>query len=211
MDNNYQGTLIFMTDPICSWCWGTLPAIFELQQQYAERLDFKLKCAGLQVGSRESLSQAHVNNLLRLWHEVAEVTGAEFSFALPDDPNFIYHSELACRAIQVARNHLNEEPWQLFRDLQHAFYVESRNLSSLEVLTQLVIPTGIDEQTFTEAMKDETVVEATRTEFDWCEEIGISALPTVFLDLGQGPRLVAGGFATADSLNHEISARLTTH
>ena len=211
MNNNYQGTLIFMTDPICSWCWGTLPAIFELQNQFRERLEFKLKCAGLQVGAREPLTKAHVNNLVRLWHEVADVTGQAFSFKLPDDPDFIYHSELACRAIQIARSHLNEEPWELFQQLQHAFYVESRNLTDLDVLYELVSSTGIKESEFMTSIQDEDLVELTRAEIDWCEKLGISALPTVFLDLGQGPRLVAGGYATAGSLSHEITARLTTH
>ena len=211
MANHYQGSLIFMTDPICSWCWGTLPAIFELMSLYKERLDFKLKCAGLQVGAREPLSQAHKDNLLRLWGEVAEVTGQRFTFAFPDTDNFIYHSELACRTIQLARRELGEEPWQIFHDLQQAFYVDSRNLSDLEVLHELSSAIGINQPDFMSAIQGEEIVDLTRTEFAWCEKVGISALPTVFLDLGEGPRLVAGGYATADSLNQEISARLTTH
>lgn len=213
MDSQYQGTVIFMTDPICSWCWGTLPAIFELQTLYKERLDFKLKCAGLQVGSRKPLSEAHIENLLKLWREVADVTGQKFAFALPEDASFIYHSELACRAIQLARKTLNDEPWQIFHDMQEAFYVETQNLSDLDVLFALISSTGISEADFMDAMTADDIVDSTRDEFDWCEEMGISALPTVFLDLGKGPRLVAGGYATASSLSHEIGARLsqTTH
>ena len=61
------------------------------------------------------------------------------------------------------------------------------------------------------AMTNSDIVDLTQAEFAWCEKIGISALPTVFLDLGEGPRLVAGGYTTAESLNQEIRARLTTH
>ena len=200
-----------MTDPICSWCWGTLPAIFELMALYKERLDFKLKCAGLQVGARKSLSQAHIESLLKLWREVAEVTGQKFSFSLPEAANFVYHSELACRAVQLARQTLDAEPWQIFHDMQQAFYVESRNLSDLQVLHELISATGISESDFMAAITGNEIVDITRDEFEWCEKIGISALPTVFLDLGEGARLVAGGYATAASLSHEISARLTTH
>ena len=211
MENQYQGTVIFMTDPICSWCWGTLPAIFELMAIYEERLAFKLKCAGLQVGARKPLSQAHIENLLHLWREVADVTGQKFSFSLPEAGNFIYHSELACRMLQLARQTQEAEPWQIFHEVQQAFYVESRNLSDLNVLHELISTTGISLPDFKAAITSDEIINVTRDEFVWCEKIGISALPTVFLDLGQGPRLVAGGYATATSLQHEISARLTTH
>ena len=200
-----------MTDPICSWCWATLPAIFELMEIYKERLDFKLKCAGLQVGSMKPLSESHKEDLLRLWREVSEVTGQSFSYSFPKADNFIYHSELACRAIQLARQILGEEPWEIFHDIQEAFYVDNLNLSDFQVLHHLIKKTGIEETDFIPAMTDADILDLTRAEFAWCEKIGISTLPTVFLDLGEGPRLVAGGYTTADSLNQEISARLTTH
>jgi len=60
-------------------------------------------------------------------------------------------------------------------------------------------------------LHSDAIIEATRAEFTWCGDRAIQALPTVFLDLGKGPRLVAGGFATADMLIQEIQARLTTH
>ena len=69
----------------------------------------------------------------------------------------------------------------------------------------------IDKDTFLHLMSDETVVNATRAGFDWCEERAISALPTLFLDTGGGPQLVCGGYATADYLIPDITARLTTH
>ena len=200
-----------MTDPICSWCWGTLPSIFELMAFYEEQLDFKLKCAGLQLGATGALNQTHKDNLMRLWREVAEVTGQNFSYSFPKTDNFIYHSELACRTVHLARQKLGEEPWKIFQDLQKAFYVNSQDLSELSVLHQLIKVTGITETEFMAAINHEDLVETTRAEFAWCEKVGISALPSVFLDIGEGPRLVAGGYATADSLRQEINARLTSH
>ena len=211
MVNQYQGTLIFMTDPICSWCWGTLPSIFELMTLYEERLEFKLKCAGLQVGAPEPLNQIQKENLLKLWREVEEVTGQTFSYSFPRTDKFIYHSELACRTVHLAREKLGQEPWKIFHDIQQAFYVDSQDLSNIAVLHQIIKITGIKEADFMAAITDDDLVETTLAEFAWCKKVGISALPTVFLDLGEGPRLVAGGYATADSLEQEISARLTTH
>lgn len=80
---DYEGTLLFMTDPICSWCWGTLPEVMKLKSALGQRLEFKLRCAGLQVGSMKPLTEHHINDLVRLWRGVAETTGQEFAYSPP--------------------------------------------------------------------------------------------------------------------------------
>lgn len=206
-----QGTLIFMTDPICSWCWGTLPEIQKLQERFAGRLDFQLKCAGLQVGSRKPLTEQKSNELIALWQQVAETTGQSFAFKLPADATFIYHSELACRTLQIARTHLQTEPWQVFTAIQHAFYRQCLNISDPEILFGFLEPYGMSYEAFAQALISDAVVRSTRREFDWCSAQGISALPTLFLDLGDGPKLLCGGYATAEYLIGDISARLSSH
>ncbi|MBO6703979.1 MAG: DsbA family protein [Pseudomonadales bacterium] len=207
----YEGKLLFMTDPICSWCWGTLPEFMTVKEALGERLSFELKCAGLQIGSMKPLTPSHTNDLVKLWRNVAETTGQEFAFTLPADKNFIYHSELACRTLQIARRELGREPWQEFHDMQRAFYVDAQNLGDLEVLYQLSGDTGLTQDQFEDAIQSEQVTHQTRKEFDWCRVQGTQALPTLFLDVGEGPKLVCGGYATADFLIPEISSRLTTH
>ncbi len=208
---NYEGTLLFMTDPICSWCWGTLPEVMKLREVLGERLEFKLRCAGLQVGSMKPLTQAHINDLMRLWQSVAETTGQRFAFSLPTDVAFIYHSELACRTLQISRSELGREPWEEFHNMQRAFYVECENLGDLDVLFRLSGNTGLSRIEFEEAIRSKAITESTRAEFDWCGQRGTQALPTIFLDMGDGPKLICGGYATADYLITEITSRLNTH
>ncbi|MBT4163091.1 MAG: hypothetical protein HOC70_08055 [Gammaproteobacteria bacterium] len=188
-----------------------MPEIFKLKEIFGERLSFQLRCAGLQVGSLKPLTSEHIENLTTLWQSVAETTGQEFTFALPNDTNFIYHSELACRTLQIARQRFEIEPWQIFHDMQRAFYVDSRNLGDLDVLYELFRGTDLTRSEFTDLINNENIISTTRNEFSWCKTIGIQALPTLFLDLGEGPKLIAGGYATADFLTPAILERLTTH
>ncbi len=209
--SEHEGSLYFVTDPICSWCWGMLPEWQILMEEFKDRLQFKLRCAGLQVGSREPLSKEHRDELTRLWQRVHETTGQMFSFSFPDDAEFIYHSEIPCRALQVVRKEMNIEPWALFHDMQEAFYLRACNLSDLESLWQLVKPYGLDQKRFISQMKDDGIRDVTREEFEWCKEQVIPALPSVMLDLGEGPKLICGGYATTEYLIPELRSRLTTH
>ncbi|MDA0978091.1 MAG: DsbA family protein [Proteobacteria bacterium] len=211
LNNSREGKLIFMTDPFCSWCWGTLPEILAAKSRLGERLDFQLRCAGLQVVSGKPLGEAHMEQLLRLWREVAAITGQRFACAFPADAAFIYHSELACRAIMLARQYLGKEPWELFYSMQKAFYVDAVNIGDLDALFGIIETIGINRDSFLSAMTETALTEATRREFDWCRARGIDALPTVFLDTGQGPVLVCGGYVTADYLVTDLLARLGTH
>ncbi len=206
----YQGTLTFLTDPICSWCWGTLPEIEKTRAVLGDRLKFVLRCAGLQVGSMRPLTQPHVAELMLLWRSVAETTGQRFTYALPDNDAFIYHSELACRAIQIARQIAGAEPWQAFHRIQQAFYVDSSDIGDLCELHRLTA-SDLSYADFEEMITDPQIVATTREEFSWCQALGTQALPTLLLDTGQGPKLVCGGYVSAEYLIPELTSRLKTH
>jgi putative protein-disulfide isomerase len=188
-----------------------LPELLAVRSSLGDRLDFKLRCAGLQVGSLAPLSEARAAQLIELWQHVAETTGQQFAFQLPDDATFIYHSELACRALQICRDAIGMEPWDIFRSIQEAFYVDCRNIGDLDVLYDLASETGISRNRFLALMTDERIVTSTHDEFDWCHSQGSDALPTVWLDTGDGMTLVCGGYATADYLIPELERRLITH
>lgn len=188
-----------------------LPELFKLQRDLSERLDFKLRLAGLQVGGQAPLKDADAERLIELWQHVAETTGQEFAFKLPADTSFVYHSELACRTLHIAKSIHNEEPWLLFEQMQRAFYTQCANLADLDVLFNLIATTGVDQTTFENLIRDDEIVDATRREIDWCQQLGTTALPSVYLDIGDGPKLICGGYATHEFLLPDILHRLTTH
>ena len=204
-----QHRVIFMTDPICSWCWGMLPEMQKTREALGDHLQFTIRCAGLQVGPRQPLSEARANELIALWQQVAETTGQTFAYRLPDDTSFVYHSEIACRAIQACRNLSGTEPWTAFERLQRAFYIDCMNITDPETLIRILDDSITSRDAFLAALTSNEIIEATRAEFAWCEAQAIQALPTVFLDQGAGPKLVCGGYATAEYLIPELTARLS--
>ena len=50
-------TVLFVTDPLCSWCWGMLPQIEHVRAALADRARFDLLMAGLQIGGTAGLSE----------------------------------------------------------------------------------------------------------------------------------------------------------
>lgn len=45
--------VIFVTDPLCSWCWGMLPEMEKVKATLEPDIHFDLMMAGLQIGKRQ--------------------------------------------------------------------------------------------------------------------------------------------------------------
>jgi len=185
-----------------------LPEILAVRLQLKGWADFDLLMGGLQVGNRGAPVEADVKMLKDLWQKVAESTGQQFLGRLPDDSDFIYHSEIACRAVEAMRLFLKAPPWDFFEQLQQAFYLQARNLNSVTELSKLSAPFGLDAEVLEEMLQSEQVIENTRTAFDAAKKLGALALPVVLLDTGEGPKLISGGYVTAEFLLPDLQSRM---
>ena len=132
-----KGRILFVTDPLCSWCWGTLPEVLACREELNSLVEFDLIMGGLQIGPREGLLSYDVKRLRRLWQEVEETTGQRFSGKIPE--NFVYHSEISCRAVEIARQQSGGlPPFEFFAQLQKAFYHDGMDINHPEVLAKLL-------------------------------------------------------------------------
>jgi len=198
--------LLFVTDPLCSWCWGMLPEVVKLRQIFEPEVEFNLMLAGLQVGNKKP-NDIDKQRLLNIWSEVVNVTGQKISGKLPKDPEFIYHSEIPCRAVKIVQFYQPDLTWDFFTRLQEAFYVEGNNITSVNSLAQLANECGFQKD-IPSLIQDHDIVTATREDFITAKQLGAHALPSLLLDTGEGLRLIAGGYTAAEYLVDMIEARL---
>lgn len=198
-----KASALFITDPLCSWCWGTLPEIDRARQTLASEVDFDLVMGGLQIGHPDGMTDFDKRHLRHLWRQVTEVTGREFSGQIPE--GFIYHSEIACRAVEIARRAASAPPWAFFSELQAAFYDDGRDINRSDVLAMLL---DIPEPQVVAMLSDPHIIDSTRSNFALAEALSANALPGIYLDTGVGHKLVCGGYVTAEQLVIDIRQRL---
>ena len=75
--------LIFVTDPMCSWCWGLADSIKEIYRKYKEKIELDLMLGGVNTESTDFVGEYGKRFLLNLWQEIHRTTGKEFGFKLP--------------------------------------------------------------------------------------------------------------------------------
>jgi putative protein-disulfide isomerase len=200
-----KARVLFVTDPLCSWCFGTLPEVLLCRQKLAAEVSFDLIMAGLQIGTAEGLLGYDIKRLRRLWQEVTETTGQSFSGKIPE--GFIYHSELSCRAVEIARQLEGGAPFEFFAKLQTAFYQRGEDINSVKVLAPLL---GLAEEELSRKLHSPEIIAQTRAGFELATSLSANALPHFLIDTGSGYQLLCGGYVTAEYLVPDILERLKT-
>ena len=74
---NKDPVLWYFADPMCSWCWGFSPVIFEVKKKYADQFKIALVMGGLQPGESNVISDSSRKEILHHWRQVEKMSGQE--------------------------------------------------------------------------------------------------------------------------------------
>ena len=70
--------LVYVGDPMCSWCWGFSPVIEAIRREYGVRLKIELLLGGLRAGTKDPMPSTQREALLHHWLAVHRMTGQPF-------------------------------------------------------------------------------------------------------------------------------------
>jgi putative protein-disulfide isomerase len=191
--------VIFVTDPMCSWCWGMAEEIERARTALADELDFDLVVGGINVGSQQGVSEFARARLALVWREVALVTGARFGPGLPGG-DFVYDSTPACLAVETVRAMTGEAPFEFVHRLQRRFFVDGADVTTWPVLAEEVRELGIDVAAFGRIWQTPAVRDRAAAGFLVAKSYGTAAMPSVLREDNGTRRLVVGGYVDAPTL-----------
>lgn len=187
--------LLYVMDPMCSWCWGFAPIAEALvEQARAAGVELHMVVGGLRTGSGAALEPAKRRFILEHWQAVTEATGQPFTVegALPE--GFVYDTEPACRAIVAARSLAPDCAWALLKLIQQAFYVQGRDVTQAAVLVDLAEEAGVPRIEFAAAFDSLQQHAATAADFTWVQGLGISGFPTLLAERNGQLALLTNGY-----------------
>ncbi|MFJ4433590.1 DsbA family protein [Pseudomonas sp. NPDC089395] len=192
--------LLYVMDPMCSWCWGFAPVATALIAQARDAgVPTRLVLGGLRSGG-SALDASTRRYILEHWQAVAEATGQPFRFdgAMPD--GFVYDTEPACRALVTARELDAERAWPLLQLIQRSFYEQGMDVTTVLQLVELAEQAGFDRATFAEALTRADTRAATAADFSWVQDLGIAGFPTLLAERNGQLALLTNGYQPLDSL-----------
>ncbi len=192
-----QREIIYIGDPMCSWCWGFAPQLDELGRRVPD-VGLRVITGGLRAGPHsEPMTDRLAAFLAHEWTRIQERTGQPFDHGLLARRDWIYDTEPACRAVAVMRSIDEPRAWPLFKRLQRAFYAEGLLPLSPEVVGALVGDIGGDASKFMAAFRSEEYRRASWTDFSLARRWGVMSFPTVIARIGDQGYLLTIGYTEA--------------
>ena len=198
--------LLYVGDPMCSWCYGFGKEMTELMAMHPE-LDLEIVVGGVRAGATDVLDQTGKEFRLGHWARVEAQSGLPFNrAALMARENFVYDTEPVCRAVVAARKLAPQaDLLSVFRALQHAFYVDGLDTTDGRVLAGvLAAQLRMDAETVLRVWQDADTIVQTKADFVRARALGVRSFPALLLDTGDGVVEVSGGYAHVEQLHRQL-------
>lgn len=199
--------IIYVTDPMCSWCWAFSPEISALREQYASTVEFDMMPGILRSGGRPLTAQ-QAASLANHWHKLAQQTGQQFNADFHPPASFIYDTEPACRALITLRDLYPATMFDYLAALHSAFYVRHVDITLERNLTELACQFGVNAAEFDTHLRSDKMRAATREACSTRMELGVDGFPTLLLRKNKKTRLLAHGYQKAEQVSQMLESLL---
>jgi len=175
-----QCKLIYIHDPMCSWCWGYTPTWLKLKAELENKLTVEYKVGGLAPDSQIAMTQNMKERLESIWHKIESELGTQFNFEFWQKNQPRRSTYPACRAALIARKKNKES--EMIEAIQHAYYLNAQNPSDDSVLICLAEQIGLNKNEFTVAFLSDEVNNELKAELQYTRSLPIHGFPSlVFL------------------------------
>ncbi|MGB3463677.1 MAG: DsbA family protein [Cyclobacteriaceae bacterium] len=204
--SKYANTeIIYVGDPMCSWCWGIAPALKKLRDFYKnEGICFRTVVGGLRPGGGDPWDDQMKNFLKHHWQEVTAKSGQPFGYDLFERESFNYDTEPPCRAIVAARPLVGEQELEFFTAVKYKFYVASEDPGEESFYQSICEEFNVDYASFLERFKSETIRKETHDEFVLNRNWGVRGYPAVILKQDEKLYSITNGFATFEQMKEQV-------
>ncbi|MBO32139.1 MAG: hypothetical protein CMM74_04065 [Rhodospirillaceae bacterium] len=208
--NNTNKELIYVGDPMCSWCYGFAPIKRQLEEQCTGRAQVTLIVGGLHIDWTEPQDENRRQFLRDHWREVGERSGQPFKLEIIEKEGFVYNTEAACRAAVTARDMVgNADALNFFTHLQIAFYHQNEDVTQDDVLINQAAEFGLDKEKFADLFPSDTMRQKTMLDFQMAQRLEVSGFPTVVVNDQHGYAYLTVGYQPYESLQQVVEAWLT--
>ena len=193
--------MIYVADPMCSWCYGFAPVIAALGERLAAQLTLRLMMGGLRAGHPEVMRAADKDYVRQAWTQVGAATGQPFDMSCFERESFSYDTEPACRAVVTVRRLQPTLALAFMARIQQAFYAENRDMTSANEISRVAEEAGLARQAFAATFSAPATRNETFRNFLTAQQLGIRDFPTLIAgSRAKGYALVTNGYRPLEDL-----------
>lgn len=207
MKSIVKPTLIYVGDPMCSWCYGLAPHLDKVLEEYTNRIDFHIIMGGLRPYNKQVI--ADMKSFLEShWRKVEAASGQSFNTDILSDTTITYDTEPPCRAVVIVRNMDAKQAYLFYKKVQRAFYFENKNLHIGESYHSILEDLALDIEEFSRHFQSDHYKSLVREDFVAAAEMGIRGYPTLILQKADRLHMICNGYNSSEHIIQKISLHL---
>ena len=208
-------------DPVCTWCWGSVPVTRALAYNYGDKLEFSYVMGGmiediatfsnrrLSIGGDVEMSN---RNIHKHWIDASAVHGmpvcesgfhlfsAERCSTIPQNYAYIA-AELYMRKNPYA--HPVDAHLHFLRHLQEATAVDAALTNEVDVIAGIAATVGFDTEKYLEIYNGADVKQLYKEGKALCGKYEVQAFPTYLLEY-RGEEMMLRGYSAYSIICHSI-------
>jgi putative protein-disulfide isomerase len=193
-----RDTLIYIGDPMCSWCYGFGPELDKIKAAFPNT-PLEMVMGGLRAGGTETMMELK-DFLHDHWMEVQQATGQQFNFSILDKKELHYDTEPACRAVMIAGQLDPQSKYSFFKAAQESFYFYNNMPGDEETYIHIAHTLGFDVEAFGTMYRSKESKAAIYNEFELSQKMGVTGFPSLVAKIDGKLYLVTNGYQKADKL-----------
>lgn len=200
--------LIYVMDPMCSWCYGFAPVIKRIFDAYEDKLQYKIVLGGLRPGTTQVLDENLKYEIKQHWQDVEQVTNQPFDYSFFERKDFVYDTEPGCRAVVTMRYMKPDAEYDMAEAVQSAFYAKNNDVTKPEVLALIATQFGVGEEDFLEKFNSDEMKEKTQQDFLIARHLQATAFPSLYLLNGTTVHPLSRGYRMYDAMHAHLENAL---
>lgn len=200
--------LLYLTDPMCAWCWGFAPVLDRLTRELKDSVPLHYIVGGLAPDSDAPMPGPIRQMVQGAWDSVEAATGVQFNrdFWAKCQPRRSTYP--ACRAVLAAESLQEALGPKMVRAIQHAYYQDARNPSDVDVLVHLATALQLDASEFRDALLSPAIETRLQEHIATRAHLGATAdasgFPSLILRTGTHNMPLTRGYCSWEELEPKL-------
>ncbi len=202
-----QDILIYVHDPMCSWCWGFEPTRQIIFEAVADRMQIRRMVGGLAPDSDEPMPESMRLMLQQTWQRIEQtIPGTRFNFAFWNESAPRRSTYPANRAVIAAREQGERFDQIMTARIQQAYYLEAKNPSDNSVLIELAADIELDAERFANNLVSESIQQQLLAEIGSARAMGINSFPSLAVHRAGVLRHIGLSYTDPEAMLSQIEA-----
>jgi len=200
-----KATLIYVHDPMCSWCWAFRPALDSLNANLPDDLQLEYLLGGLAKDTDDPMPRDLRHQIQNHWHTIqTQVPETKFNFDFWEKCQPRRSTYPACRTVLVAKTQDIHFQEPMIQAIQHAYYLQARNPSDTDTLINLAEEIGLDIDKFSAELHSDETQFLLKREIVFARQIGGNAFPMLLLGNNNSYHQILINYTHPENMLNEI-------